>query len=133
MPIIAGAHWTLLVVQRQEARAPVKAPAVAVEPEEPDSAAAPYGCRICKSDRGCQHCNHVLEMKWQNRLRRENELLHPLRELEPLPESSGWDIRYYDSLKVPSENCSKAAEALLDGLRAANVLNAPTAEKLKKY
>ena len=70
-------------------------------------------------------------MKWLDRLRRENELLHPLRDLEPLPESSGWDIRYYDSLQVLTEECSKAAEALLYVLQKTTVLSAPTAEELK--
>ena len=131
MPIIAGAHWTLLVVQRQEARAALNAPADAVAPRQAASAAEGFGCRICKRDRGCQNCNHVLEKKWLARLDRENELLHPCEELQPLPESSGWDIRYYDSLQVPSEECSKAAEVLLYGLQNANVLNAPTAEELR--
>ena len=61
----------------------------------------------------------------------EKELLNLREELQPLPESPGWDIRYYDSLQVPSEECSKAAEVLLYGLQNANVLNAPTAEELK--
>ena len=68
------------------------------------------------------------QTRWYVTKDRDNEFLHPLVELQPLPESSGWDIRYYDSLQVPSEECSKAAEALLYGLQNANVLNAPTAE-----
>ena len=126
---------TLLVVQRKEARAPLKAPADAAAPNQAASAAEGFRCKRCRrrSHRGCQFCNHAKETRWLARLDRENELLHPLRELQPLPESSGWDIRYYDSLQVPSEECSKAAEALLYGLQNANVLNAPTAEELKKY
>ena len=133
MPIIAGGHWTLLVAQRKEACAPLKAPADAAAPNEAASAAEGFGCKLCRrrSHRGCQFCNHAKQDRLFARLDRENELLHPCEELQPLPESSGWDIRYYDSLQVPSEECSKAAEALLYGLRNANVLNAPTAEELK--
>ena len=129
MPIIAGGHWTLLVVQREEARAPLKAPADAVAPKEAASAAEKFGCSQCESYRGgCKHCNPAKETRWLARKDRENGLLNPREELQPLPESSGWDIRYYDSLQVPSEECSKAAEALLYGLQKANVLNALTAE-----
>ena len=68
------------------------------------------------------------QTRWYVTKDRENGLLNPRKELQPLPESSGWDIRYYDSWQVPSEECSKATEALLYGLQKAKVLNAPTAE-----
>jgi Ulp1 family protease len=160
MPILAGGHWALLVVDRADATkvAPAAAAsaASAAEPAEaaPAASTAPAasaaeaspavpaasaaslvgaGCQKCTySETGCKDCSAVASTAWFERLDREAEFFEPCERVAPLQDSAWWDIRYYDSLREPSLACSEAAHALLHGLQSVNVQNPMTAAELRK-
>ena len=126
LPIIAGGHWTLLVLQRVGGEA-----VVVTSPALTSDAATGFGCGKCKyNSGGCMACDSDKATRYLNKSEAEAKALDPCTNLDPLPPCEWWDCRYYDSLGTPSLECARMAVALIDALQPLNAMNVCTAVEL---
>jgi hypothetical protein len=126
LPILAGGHWTLLVLQRVGGEA-----VVVTSPALTSDAATGFGCGKCKyNSGGCMACDSDKATRYLNKSEAEAKALDPCTNLDPLPPCEWWDCRYYDSLGTPSLECARMAVALIDALQPLNAMNVCTAVEL---
>jgi hypothetical protein len=120
LPFQSETHWTLLVVQRHR-QLPSPSQQHEVKKAETAEGANEICCEKCKGG-GCLHCNQTKAISHWNRVADEDRCLDPIKNLQPIAQPQPWThVRYYDTLREPSEKCAALAVGILDALQTAGV------------
>ena len=106
IPVLAGGHWTMLILQHSSLQAGAAAASSVPAPEEaPESL---VGCSKCNyTGVGCSKCSVAKAVSYEAKLEKDRELFD-CSTWPPLPAGGTWTARYYDPLPKAS-TCSKEA------------------------
>jgi hypothetical protein len=120
MPFQSETHWTLLVLERQQ-QLPSPSQQNPAKTAETDENANENGCEKCRGA-GCFHCNEAKAISHWTRVADESGCLDPIKNLQPIAQPQPWsDVRYYDTLREPSQKCATLAVGILDALQTVGV------------
>jgi hypothetical protein len=114
---IGGAigHWTLLVAERKGDFLVGPIPYVHTTAPQDSKHIGIEGCGSCRQSlAGCMRCN--IEKQETYLTKQQEELRSLSLECKPPIQGSEWELRYYDTLAVPSARCKGAASTILSVL-----------------
>ena len=112
MPVLAGGHWTCLLLRR---KTNASGAAASTGQGGPLQESVPAGCPKCLGT-GYLECDPVEASLYSKRKDLERDLFQPA--LWPVLEEGKWEVKYYDPLPVPSKISREAASCILQTFAA---------------